>query len=101
MQLVWERDRERKGTVIALTGTAAGVGSHWGGLAGNGQGLGHVHSGSKERSAKCVRREKYVCGGGGDRELQGQEENTVHIGVCWGQQWEGGRWNKDLLTSIS
>lgn len=41
----------------------------------SGPGLSHVHSSSRERSVRCVKREKYIPGGE-DRELPEQEEDT-------------------------
>lgn len=51
----------------SLAGCGEGGASEWGGLVRNGQGLSRVHSSSKERSVKCVRREKHIPGSGGQR----------------------------------
>lgn len=51
------------------------MGNEWGDLVRNGQGLSHVHSGSRERSVRCVRRENHTPGSKG-REPPEQEEDT-------------------------
>lgn len=92
-------DRQREGVAMAFIRRVARVGSEWGGLVRKGLGLSRVHSGSKERSVRCVRREKHIPGSEG-RELLEQEEDTgVYRSVSGTGTWVRG-WSEGLQVSI-
>ena len=94
-------DRQREGVAMAFIRRVARVGSEWGGLVRKGLGLSRVHSGSKERSVRCVRREKHIPGSEG-RELLEQEEDTgVYRSVSGTGTWVVGCGYMGCLGCVS